>query len=86
MRDLLDVLDVPMTWPAAPVAATAAAAATAESDGEVARLLHWFFDGAVPPELHPAGLIPWEAGALLRRSGGGYDPGIMKTTGSCSSG
>lgn len=84
MRDLLDVLDVPTTWPAAPAAA--AAAATPESDGEVARLLHWFFDGAAPPELHPAGLIPCEAGALLRRSGAGYDPGIMKTTGSCSSG
>lgn len=84
MRDLLDV---PMTWTAAPATAAAVAtAATAESDGEVARLLHWFFDGAAPPELHPAGLIPCEAGALLRRSGAGYDPGIMKTTGSCSSG
>lgn len=42
--------------------------------------------GGSPPELHPVGLIPCEAGALLRRGAAGYDQGIMKTTGSCASG
>ena len=74
MRDLLDVLDVPTTWPAAPAAA--AAAATPESDGEVARLLHWFFDGDPPPELAAPALQASEAGALLRRAA----PGMIRAS------
>ena len=44
------------------------------------------FDGDPPPELAAPALQASEAGALLRRSGAGYNPRIMKTTGSRSSG
>ena len=56
------------------------------SDADLARLMHWFFDGDPPPELAAPALQASEAGALLRRSGAGYNPRIMKTTGSRSSG
>lgn len=55
-------------------------------DADLARLMHWFFDGDPPPELAAPALQAGEAGALLHCSGAGYDLRIMKTTGSRSSG
>ncbi|MFM2348040.1 MAG: hypothetical protein RL654_2793 [Pseudomonadota bacterium] len=60
--------------------------AQAVADAEVARLLHWFFDGDPPADLQPAGLRPCEAGALLRRSRAGNDPVIVTIIGSRASG
>jgi len=54
-------------------------------DADAERMLHWFFDGDPPPDLHPGELLACDLSGLMQRGGAGYDPAIMTMSGSRSS-